>query len=218
MTAHSLAPGGVDTWLSVPADTTRALLGGVTGYTASELRRRLGPRDVAWELAEWWRVLTLREEPRWMTPYDVVTGWPQARLLDFSTVPGDANQRPTLLLPPQAGHSSTIVDFSADQSQIRTARAAGVTRLFCLDWLPAPAATAESSIGDYVAILDETTQRLWGGGDLFGGRAGGGGGRVCAGGGARGGGPRGAPPPPPPLPPRPPPPQKLGGGRGAPPQ
>ncbi|MDT5047457.1 MAG: hypothetical protein QOG75_3331, partial [Mycobacterium sp.] len=43
MTAHSLAPAGVDTWLSAPADTTRALLGGFTGYTASVLRRRLGP-------------------------------------------------------------------------------------------------------------------------------------------------------------------------------
>jgi poly(3-hydroxybutyrate) depolymerase len=168
MTAHSLAPAGVDTWLSVPADTTRALLGGVTGYTASVLRRRLGPLDVAYELAEWWQVLTLREQPQWMTPHDVLTKWPQARLLDFSTVPDDHDQRPTLLLPPQAGHSSTIVDYSADQSQIRTARTAGVTRLFCLDWLPATAATAESSIGDYVAILDETTERLGGRVNLVG--------------------------------------------------
>ena len=44
---------------------------------------------------------------------------------------------PTLVLPPQAGHDSCIVDFSAEQSQMQTIRAAGLERLYSLDWIGA---------------------------------------------------------------------------------
>ena len=45
---------------------------------------------------------------------------------------------PTLVLPPQAGHDSCIVDYSPDQSQMQTIRAAGLAAAcYALDWVGA---------------------------------------------------------------------------------
>ena len=44
---------------------------------------------------------------------------------------------PTLVLPPQAGHASSIVDYGPGQSQMRTLRDAGLDNIFAIDWLPA---------------------------------------------------------------------------------
>ena len=84
--------------------------------------------------------------------------WPQARLLEFSA--GDGS--PCLILPPQGGHSSTIVDYAPHQSQVRTARDAGLRRLYSLDWRPATDATANTTIEDYIRILDETVAAVGG--------------------------------------------------------
>ena len=62
-----------------------------------------------------------RKPPSWTTPHQIVFESPIARLRDFSTSrrPGLV---PTLVLPPQAGHDSCIVDYSAEQSQMQTIR------------------------------------------------------------------------------------------------
>ena len=77
-----------------------------------------------------------------------------ARLRDFSTRAARASVVPTLVLPPQAGHDSCIVDYSPEQSQMRTILDAGLTRAFALDWIGAtrrpgtPRSTTTSTVID----------------------------------------------------------------------
>ena len=71
----------------------------------------------------------MRREPTWASPNRVVIGPRTSR--GCGTSPGVSDPVvPTLLFPPQAGHSSCIVDYSGEQSQVKTARAAGLTRLY----------------------------------------------------------------------------------------
>ena len=75
---------------------------------------------------------------------------------------------PTLVLPPQAGHASSIVDYGRDQSQMMTLRDAGLDRLFAVDWIPATAQTADWSIEEYVAVLGDIVEWLGGRVNLVG--------------------------------------------------
>ena len=59
---------------------------------------------------------------------------------------------PTLVLPPQAGNDSCIVDYSPAQSQMRTIRAAGLERAYALDWIGATASTKDATIDDYLDV------------------------------------------------------------------
>ena len=103
--------------------------------------------------------MTDRRDPTWSSPNEVVWETPIARLRDFSTSSTQAaNFPPSLLLPPQAGHDSCIVDYPDPlQSQVRTALdSPGLTRvLYHLDWIGATAETKDASIEDYVAVVGE---------------------------------------------------------------
>ena len=72
-----------------------------------------------------------REPPMWASPHEVVFETPLARLRDFSTL-RKSSLVPTLVLPPQAGHDSCIVDYSAEQGQIQTILASGLERALAL--------------------------------------------------------------------------------------
>lgn len=152
-------------WTDFPLDAGLAMLNGWTGYLRSAISRGTGPLDFAEDVAEWWRASTVRTKPSWVTDNREELSWPQARLLDFST---NRDVLPTLLLPPQAGHASTIADYSPDQSQVLTARAAGLTNFYVLDWHGATAETSESSIETYIQIIDETIDHLGGKANLIG--------------------------------------------------
>jgi len=97
----------------------------------------------------WWQVMTDRRPPRWATRHKIVRRTPLTRLRDFSA-PDAADVVPTLVLPPQAGHDSCIVDFSPDQSQMRTIAAVGLDRLYSLDWIGATQSTKDATISDYI--------------------------------------------------------------------
>ena len=75
---------------------------------------------------------------------------------------------PTLVLPPQAGHDSCIVDYSAEQSQMRTIVAAGLERALSLDWVGATAETADASIEDYIDVVDRAVEHCGGRVNLIG--------------------------------------------------
>ncbi len=152
-------------WASAPWEIASAVTKGWTGYLASAARRGAGPLQFASDAAEWARAATVRSTPGWSTEHEIVKVWPQARLLSFSV---GKTSVPTLFLPPQAGHSSTIVDYSAQQSQVLTAHAAGLDDVYCLDWQPATRATANSTIEDYVAIIEESVALLGGRVNLIG--------------------------------------------------
>jgi poly(3-hydroxybutyrate) depolymerase len=92
---------------------------------------------------------------------------PLARLRDFSTR-CPRGLVPTLVLPPQAGHDSCIVDYSTEQSQMRTIVAAGLERAFTLDWLGATPATADATIDDYLDVIDRAIEHCGGRVNLIG--------------------------------------------------
>lgn len=152
ITAFALAP--IESWTSAVASATE--------YAARAISRRGSPLDIAQDLAEFARAATLREKPTWAHDSREVRSWPVARLLDFSA-PSHTASVPTLVLPPQAGHASSIVDYERGQSQMMTLHDGGLDNLDSIDWLPATAETADHSIDEYVAVLEQAV-------DLLGGR------------------------------------------------
>jgi poly(3-hydroxybutyrate) depolymerase len=135
----------IEAWTSAAASATK--------YAARSVARRSTPQDIAEDLAEFARVATLRDKPRWAHDAREVRVWPIARLLDYSA-PSPTTSVPTVVLPPQAGHASSIVDYGRDQSQMMTLRDGGLDNLYAIDWLPATAETADCSIEEYVAVLE----------------------------------------------------------------
>jgi poly(3-hydroxyalkanoate) synthetase len=111
--------------------------------------------------------MVARREPTWTSPHEIVFETPLARLRDFST-----SQRPdlvpTLVLPPQAGHDSCIVDYSTEQSQMRAIVAAGLERALSLDWRGATRETADASVEDYLDVIDRAIEYCGGRVNLIG--------------------------------------------------
>jgi hypothetical protein len=97
--------------------------------------------------------------PRWSSANELVFEAPVARLRDFSAG-GLSRVLPTLVLPPQAGHDSCIVDYSPAQSQMRTIRAAGLERAYALDWIGATASTKDATIDDYLDVIDRAIDHI----------------------------------------------------------
>ncbi len=89
-----------------------AALEGSAAWWAGALRRRATPVDLWGDCVRWWETVTDRGRPSWSTPHEVVFEAPVARLRDFSTAGPQEQVVPTLVLPPQAGHDSCIVDYS----------------------------------------------------------------------------------------------------------
>ena len=119
--------------------------------------------------ALWWGTMRDRRRPQWHLPHDVVLSTPFADLRDFTRrADADSDVVPTLVLPPQAGHSSTVVDFSPAQSQLAVIRAAGLVRVYALDWRAATAATTGVTITDYLDVIDRSIKRMGGRANLVG--------------------------------------------------
>jgi poly(3-hydroxybutyrate) depolymerase len=151
--------GLLDTWV----DAWAATAAGVTDCV------RTGTRIAPWplDLGRWTTVANARRPPGWSSPHEIVFEAPLARLRDFSAGPG-RGVVPTLVLPPQAGHDSCIVDYSAEQSQMRTIVHAGLTRAFTLDWAAATGETADASIEDYLDVIDSAVDHCGGRVNLIG--------------------------------------------------
>jgi len=157
--AADFAWAPLEAWASAAASATE--------YAAGAISRKRSPLGIAEDIAEFARVATLREKPTWAHDPQEVRSWPLARLLDYSAPPATAGV-PTLVLPPQAGHASSIVDYGKNQSQMITLRDTGLDRLYAVDWLPATDETVDFSIEDYVVVLEEAVQALGGRVNLVG--------------------------------------------------
>ena len=118
-------------------DGWSATMHGAIDYISSVVAERRMPWDVALDLGMWAVAVSDRKPPRWHTPHSICFEDPVAWLRDFSTTGTKAQVVPTLVLPPQAGHDSCIVDYSPEQSQMRTILESGLTRAFSLDWVGA---------------------------------------------------------------------------------
>jgi poly(3-hydroxybutyrate) depolymerase len=125
------------------------------------------PGELPLDVVRFWSEVANRRAPEWSTPHEMIRQWPIARLRDFSDGSDDA-VTPTLVLPPQAGHDSCIVDFSPEQSQMQTIRQAGLTRAFSLDWIGATPATKDATIDDYLEVIDQSIELLGGRVNLIG--------------------------------------------------
>jgi poly(3-hydroxyalkanoate) synthetase len=155
ITPIGLANNWLDGWAAAAA--------GVTDCVERVLTR--GP--TALDVPRWLELGTVRGRPSWTTPHEIVFESPLARLRDFSTATR-GTPVPTLVLPPQAGHDSCIVDYSAEQSQMRTIVDSGLTRALSLDWHGATRATADASIEDYLDVVDRAVEHCGGRVNLIG--------------------------------------------------
>lgn len=133
------------------AESWSAAVAGMTDYWSGAIAEGRTPAGVALDSLRWWRLMTDRRAPQWASEQRVVRRSPLSRLRDF-TPAGAAEVVPTLVLPPQAGHDSCIVDYSHGQSQMQTILAAGLEHLFALDWIGVTQETKHATIADY---LDE---------------------------------------------------------------
>jgi len=118
-TKSTLSSGLLDSWL----EGLEIAMSGVADCFTATLTR--GPGAV--NVPRWLELTMTRRPPAWTTPHEIVFEAPIARLRDFSSSP-TARVVPTLVLPPQAGHDSCIVDYSPKQSQMKAILAAGLER------------------------------------------------------------------------------------------
>ena len=132
---------------------------GVVTYWSDALRRGAMPWDVMGDAVRWWDAAMRRERPQWHSPHEIVLEGSVARLRDFSQGSA-AKVVPTLVLPPQAGHDSCIVDYSPKQSQLQVIRAAGLTRMYSLDWIGATPATVGAGIEDYLEFMERSIAHI----------------------------------------------------------
>ena len=119
------------------------------------------------DLPRWLALMATRRPPTWTTPNEIVFQTPIARLRDFS-ISHPRGLVPTLVLPPQAGHDSCVVDYSSEQSQIGAILASGLERALSLDWIGATPQTADASIDDYLEAVDRAVDHCGGRVNLIG--------------------------------------------------
>ena len=107
----------------------------VEGWAATAGRGQRTACRPSWRIAPWsldvarWMSVTSRAQAPEMgvaaRDRVRVAAGAAARLLGSGSARGVV---PTLVLPPQAGHDSCIVDYSPEQSQMRTIVASGLSR------------------------------------------------------------------------------------------
>jgi poly(3-hydroxyalkanoate) synthetase len=135
-------------------NATTALVEGGAYVTTRALAQAATPHRTFYDAARWWRHVLGRRKPTWSTEHRIVWETPVARLRDFTAGAVDDDVVPTLVLPPQAGHDSCIVDYAPSQSQMQVIRQAGLTRAFTLDWVGATQQTKNTTIEDYIAVVN----------------------------------------------------------------
>jgi poly(3-hydroxybutyrate) depolymerase len=164
---HNLFPttlptGILDSMLTATVGTWTTLSTATIDYWFGALRRGASPFDLTRDLMDWSAAVADRERPEWTHENRIIEDWPLARLRDYSSPDADPTMVATVILPPQAGHDSSIVDFAEGQSQVITARDNGCHRIYSLDWAGATQQTKDATIEDYMGLLRQTAELLGG--------------------------------------------------------
>ncbi|MBS1877898.1 MAG: alpha/beta fold hydrolase [Actinobacteria bacterium] len=141
-------------------DGWKAAIDGTFGYFSAVVSDRRLPWEVASDLTKWVVAMSDRKPPEWHTPHSICLEDSVARLRDFSVAGPDRGIAPGLVLPPQAGHDSCIVDYSPNQSQMRTVLESGMNRAYSLDWIGADAGNRDASIDDYLLSIDRAIDHI----------------------------------------------------------
>src|SRR5664280_300448 len=105
-------PGIVDAGVESMFEIYGTLVRSSADYWSNLLDRGATPVEVANEMLTWIEAISEHGPPTWATPNRVVGEWPVARLRDFSAPQAPNDIVPSLILPPQAGHDSCIVDYA----------------------------------------------------------------------------------------------------------
>ena len=168
LSAGTCPPGIVDAYVGSLFEMYGSFVRSAADYYGGLLARTATPLDVAADVAAWTATVVGRTPPTWTTTHEIVAEWPIARLRDFSAPGAPAEADPLLLLPPQAGHDSCIVDYAPGQSQVQTALDAGLARVFSLDWRAATAATKDASVAAYLDVVAESVEHAGGRVNLVG--------------------------------------------------
>lgn len=164
----TVPPGIVNSMLSATVGSWKTMHRFAVDYWLGALQRGATPLELVGDLHSWSAEVSERRRPVSAHEYSIIKEWPLARLRDYSTPDADPSMLATVILPPQAGHDSSIVDFARGQSQVRTARESGCHRIYSLDWVDATQETKDLGIDDYMALLRETTDLLGGKVNLVG--------------------------------------------------
>jgi poly(3-hydroxybutyrate) depolymerase len=149
--------------IDAAVDSWSAAVSGMADYWSAAIAERRTPADVALDGLRWWQLMADRRPPRWASRQRIVRRSALTRLRDF-TPARPADVVPTLVLPPQAGHDSCIVDYSTAQSQMQTILAAGLERLYAMDWIGVTQETKDATITDYLAEVHAAVQEAGRGG------------------------------------------------------
>jgi poly(3-hydroxybutyrate) depolymerase len=164
----SCPPGIVDAGIETMFEIYGTLVRNTADYFSNVLERKASPLDVAKDVMEWSSALRERKAPTWATPNKIVGEWPVARLRDFSAPDAPDDIVPTLILPPQAGHDSCIVDYAPGQSQVHTALVAGCAKVFSLDWKGATEETKHATVEDYLYTIRAAIEQIGGHANVVG--------------------------------------------------
>lgn len=90
-------------------------------------------------------------EPEWTTPHTVALELKTVRLRQFGA---EINGTPALLCTPLALHGAAVADIAPGHSLVGTLKAAGLPRLYALDWRSATPEMRFNGIDDYLADLN----------------------------------------------------------------
>lgn len=84
--------------------------------------------EVMEKYLEFWKEVYFPRKPEWFTNNEVVMDYPAFILRKFSE-----GKQIVLIVPPQAGHHSSICDYDDEQSLVRTLMALGFS-VFVIEW------------------------------------------------------------------------------------
>ncbi len=146
----------------------RTVMESSDAYWRGVRERGASPQEITSDFVNWFQLTTQRQKPEWASPNEVVMETPIARLRDFTEPGADQDVIPTLVLPPQAGHDSCIVDYSAAQSQMKVIKAAGLSRAYSFDWIGATPATKDTGITEYLELIERGIRQIGGRVNLVG--------------------------------------------------
>jgi len=158
----------VDSMISSTIGAWTTINTAAVDYWIGALSRRATPIDLTRDLTGWTTTMAARERPTWAHDNSIIKEWPLARLRDYSAPNADPAMVATVILPPQAGHDSSIVDFAEGQSQIIVGRESGCHRIYSLDWIGATPQTKDATVDQYMSLLRETAELLGGKVNLVG--------------------------------------------------
>ena len=117
-------------------------------------------RSIVNDVIKLWSEIVITEKPDWITPNQRIIDTSAFALLDF-TYQAQREDIPVLILPPQAGHHSCIVDFgSPEQSLVATTMANTQSPVYAVEWKSS--IRKDETIDDLVRYVDRCVEHVGG--------------------------------------------------------